>query len=85
MEALKELLDSRALKIGEPNDWSVSIVDLMKLLGQDSREHHLIQLALKLGFTGNVADSYKMHIWLHKRLLTILAKNSGNLPAELKD
>ncbi len=85
LEALKDLLNSKAMKKGELSDWSNSIVDLMKLLGLDFREHHLIQLALKLGFKGDVGDSYTMHIWLHKQLLEILAKNGGNLPGEVKD
>jgi hypothetical protein len=85
MEALKELLTSRAIKMNKPLNWSESIVDLMKLMGLDSREDHLIRLALKLGFKGDVGDSYTMHIWLHKQLLKILAKNGGNLPPELKE
>ncbi len=71
--------------MGEPSDWSKSIVDLMKLVGLDSREHRMIQLAHKLGFNGDVRDSYKMHLWLHKQLLEILANNRGDLPAEFKD
>lgn len=82
LATLKEILTSRAIKMGEPIDWAESIVDLMKLLGMDSREHHIIQLARKLGFTGDMSDKYTMHIWLHKQLIEILIKNAGNLPAD---
>jgi predicted NACHT family NTPase len=85
IKALKLVLQSKALEMDEPLNWSVSIMDLMKLLGQDWRERHLIQLALKLGFMGDVRDSYTVHVWLHNRLMTILAKNGGTLPVELRE
>lgn len=84
MVALKKLLTDRASQIGKPSNWPVSIVDLMKLLGQDSREHHLIEVANKLNYTGDTRYSYQMHIWLHKQLIKILAQNDGNLPVELQ-
>ncbi len=85
MEALKQLLTARAMQMNEPLNWLESIVDLMKLMGLDSRKDHRIQLALKLGYKCDVDDSYTMNTWLHKQLLEILAKNGGNLPPELKE
>ncbi|CAF3331792.1 unnamed protein product [Rotaria socialis] len=82
LETLKKILTTRASKMNQPLNWMQSIVDMAKLLGLDSREHRLAQLAIKLGFKGDMSDVYHMHIWLLKKLMEILAQNGGYLPSE---
>ena len=65
-------------------DWRVSIVDLMKLLKLDSSLAARKQLATELHYSGNMADSASMNVWLHKQVMTKLAENGGIVPAELK-
>lgn len=66
-------------------DWRKSIVDLMKLLKLDSSIKARKQLATELGYSGDMGDSAKMNIWLHKQVMTKLAENGGVVPAELRD
>lgn len=68
----------------EDLDWRKSIVDLMKLLKIDSSLTARKSLAKELGYTGDMQDSAKMNIWLHKQVMTKLAENGGNVPANLK-
>ena len=42
------------------------------------------QLAQELGYKGSLDGSAEMNIWLHKQVMTKLAENGGNVPAELK-
>lgn len=67
----------------EKLDWTVSIVDLMKLVGMDSSLSARKELAKELGYSGDTADSAKMNIWLHKQVMQQIAKHGGKLPAEL--
>ena len=67
----------------EKLDWTVSIVDLMKLVGMDSSLTARKELAKELGYSGDTADSAKMNIWLHKQVMQQIAKHGGKLPAEL--
>lgn len=67
----------------EKLDWTVSIVDLMKLVGMDSSLGARKELAKELGYSGDTADSAKMNIWLHKQVMQQIAKHGGKLPAEL--
>ena len=67
----------------EKLDWTVSIVDLMKLVGMDSSLAARKELAKELGYPNDMADSAKMNIWLHKQVMQQIAKNGGKLPAEL--
>jgi Domain of unknown function (DUF3597) len=77
------ILADKADKLGRPNNWRVSIVDLMTLLGLDSSREARTALAHELGFTGDVHDSATMNIWLHKQVMTKLAENGGKVPADL--
>jgi 3-oxoacyl-ACP reductase-like protein len=65
-------------------DWRKSIVDLMKLLKLDSSLKARKELATELGYSGDMGDSATMNVWLHKQVMTKLAANGGNVPAELK-
>jgi len=77
---LEALADASAEKL----DWKVSIVDLMKLLGLDSSYGHRKELARELDCPDALmGDSAKMNMWLHKTVLTKLADNGGNVPADL--
>ena len=68
----------------EDLDWRKSIVDLMKLLKIDSSLTARKSLAKELGYTGDMGDSAKMNVWLHKQVMTKLAENGGKVPADLK-
>ena len=78
------ILDGLAGKAGQKLNWRVSIVDLMKLLNLDSSLGARKQLAEELHYTGDIHDSAAMNIWLHKQVMTKLAENGGNVPADLK-
>lgn len=67
----------------EKLDWTVSIVDLMKLVGMDSSLSARKQLAKELGYGEDTQDTAKMNIWLHKQVMQQIAKHGGKLPAEL--
>jgi hypothetical protein len=65
-------------------DWRKSIVDLMKLLDLDSSLKARKELAQELKYSGDMNDSAKMNVWLHKQVMTKLAENGGIVPNELK-
>ena len=77
-------LEALSAASAEKLDWKVSIVDLMKLLGLDSSYGHRKELARELSCPDDLmGDSAKMNMWLHKTVLTKLAENGGNVPADL--
>ena len=80
---VEAILADKATKLGRPNNWRVSIVDLMTLLGLDSSREARTSLAHELGFTGDVHDSATMNIWLRKQVMTKLAENGGKVSADL--
>jgi 3-oxoacyl-ACP reductase-like protein len=65
-------------------DWRKSIVDLMKLLDLDSSLAARKELAKELKYTGDMGDSAKMNVWLHKQVMIKLAENGGKVPESLK-
>jgi hypothetical protein len=67
----------------EKLDWTVSIVDLMKLVGMDSSLSARKELAKELGYGEDTADSAKMNIWLHKQVMQQIAQHGGKLPDKL--
>ena len=67
----------------EKLDWTVSIVDLMKLVGMDSSLSSRKELAKELDYGEDTADSAKMNIWLHKQVMQQIAKHGGKLPDKL--
>jgi hypothetical protein len=77
-------LDALAKASKEKFDWRKSIVDLMKLLNLDSSLGARKELAKELGYSGDMNDSAKMNVWLHKQVMTKLAENGGKVPDELK-
>jgi Domain of unknown function (DUF3597) len=70
---------------GKNLNWRGSIVDLMKLVGMDSSLQERKDLAVELGYTGELNGSADMNIWLHKAVMRELAANGGVVPAELLD
>ena len=66
-------------------NYKSSIVDLMKLIGVDSSLDNRKELAMELGYTGDLEGSAEMNIWLHKATMKALAENGGKVPAELLD
>src|SRR4029453_17168268 len=77
------VLNDLAKKNPEKLDWRKSIVDLMKLVGMDSRLGARKQLATELHYTGDQNDSASMNIWLHKEVLKKLAENGGKVSQEV--
>lgn len=70
---------------GRNLNWRSSIVDLMKMLGMESSLQERKDLAMELGYSGELNGSADMNIWLHKAVMRELAANGGKVPAELLD
>ena len=73
-----------AAKHSETLNWDSSIVDLMKVLNLDSSLANRKELAKELGYLGQLDGSAEMNLWLHKQVMTELAKHGGKVPAELQ-
>jgi Domain of unknown function (DUF3597) len=77
-------LAQRAAANPQKLNWQSSIVDLLKLLDIDSSLAARQELATELGCAADLmADSARMNTWLHKAVLSRIAANGGNVPAEL--
>src|SRR6185295_18779882 len=63
---VETVLETMAAGTNQKLDWKNSIVDLMKLVGIDSSLANRKALAQELGYTGDMNDSAKMNVWLHK-------------------
>lgn len=70
---------------GRNLNWRSSIVDLMKMLGMESSLQERKDLAMELGYTGELEGSAEMNIWLHKAVMRELAANGGKVPTDLLD
>lgn len=72
-------LDAALTRLAAQNpqklDWRHSIVDLMKLTGQDSSLAARKSLAAELGYTGALNGSAEMNIWLHQQVMSRLARS----------
>ena len=79
------VLETMAAGTKQKLDWQHSIVDLMKLVGIDSSLANRKELAQELGYTGDMNDSAKMNVWLHKEVLRKLSENGGHVPGNLLD
>lgn len=80
-----KILDAAVKESGQKLNWKTSIVDLMKALDIDSSLKARQSLAKELNYTGDMDDSAKMNIWLHKQVIRKLEENGGKVPADLKD
>ena len=81
---MEAVLTNLAGQNKEKLDWRSSIVDLMKLLDLDSSLAARKELAKELNFTGDINDSARMNVWLHKQVMIKLAENGGKVPDSLK-
>jgi hypothetical protein len=77
------VLDDLNEKNPETLDWRVSIVDLLKVLGLDSSLAARKDLAAELKYDGDTHDSAKMNMWLHEKVIALVAANGGKVPADL--
>ncbi|MDB5524661.1 MAG: hypothetical protein JWM58_2424 [Rhizobium sp.] len=76
-------LDRAVATHGQKLEWRHSIVDLMKALGMDASLEERKELATELNYDGDMNDSARMNMFLHKALLQKLSENGGKVPAEL--
>jgi Domain of unknown function (DUF3597). len=81
---VEAVLSKLASQNKEKLDWRKSIVDLMKLLNLDSSLSARKELAKELHYTGDMANSADMNIWLHRQVMIKLAENGGKVPDALK-
>jgi hypothetical protein len=70
---LEAKLDAKA--VGQNLNWRESIVDLLKLIGQDSSLPARERMAAQLGYHGAYNGSAEMNIWLHQKVMERLAKS----------
>ncbi len=77
------VLDDLNEKNPEELDWRVSIVDLLKVLGLDSSLTARKTLAGELKYDGDTNDSATMNVWLHKKVIDLVAANGGKVPGDL--
>ena len=83
---VEQVLTQRAQQKGNPDlNWRTSIVDLMKLLDLDSSLDNRKELATELGYTGEKNGSAEMNTWLHRQVMSELARNGGIVPASMTD
>ena len=82
---VEKMLNDMAANSAEKLNWTISIVDLMKLLGIDSSLASRKALAQELQYTGDMNDSAAVNIWLHRQVMNKVAANGGKVPASLKD
>ena len=80
---VEEILDTMEDESDQELNWRESIVDLMKLLKLDSSPTARKTLATELHYSGDMGDSAKMNVWLHKQVMTKLAENGGKVPTDL--
>ena len=78
-----KVLDDLNEKNPETLDWRVSIVDLLKVLGLDSSLTARKGLAAELKYDGDTNDSAKMNVWLHEKVIALVAANGGKVPGDL--
>ncbi|TFW15717.1 DUF3597 domain-containing protein [Massilia arenosa] len=82
---VEAMLDEKAKSAGQPLNWRTSIVDLLKLLDLDSSLQSRKELANELNYAGDMNDSAKMNVWLHRQVMNKIAANGGKVPSDLKD
>jgi hypothetical protein len=68
-EYAEAFLTARAAKKTEPLDWRRSVVDLLKVLDEDSSLQARKSLAIELGYDGDPVESDKMNVWLHAAVM----------------
>lgn len=81
-EAVTDQLDARAAETGEDLKWRTSIVDLLKLLEQDSGLEARKDLAEDLGYAGIPDGSAAMNTWLIEKTLSRLEHHYITIPGQ---
>lgn len=82
---VREMLDGLARKAPQKLHWATSVVDLLKLLGQDSSLSARQRIAAEGRYTGAMHDSAARNVWMHRQVMSQLAANGGKLPFTPKD
>lgn len=82
---VREMLDALARKAPQKLHWATSVVDLLKLLGQDSSLAARQRVAAEGRYTGARDDSAARNVWMHRQVMSQLAANGGKLPFTPKD
>jgi hypothetical protein len=78
---VEAIIEAKVKAKGQPSNWRVSIVDLLKEIGLDNSLAARKELAGKLNYSGTDADgSAEKNTWLHKAVMNALADNGGNAP-----
>ncbi len=77
------VLDEMNEKNPETLDWRVSIIDLLKVLGLDSSLAARKELAAELKYEGDTHDTARMNVWLHEKVIALVAANGGKVPADI--
>lgn len=72
---LREMLDGLARKAPQKLHWATSVVDLLKLLEQDSS-----LAARKRAAAGAIGGSAARNVWMHRQVMSKLAARGGKLP-----
>jgi Domain of unknown function (DUF3597) len=79
-----DVLEKQAAQKGGGGNWQTSIVDLLKLLDLDSSLQARKELANEMNVHAGADGSAEENIALHKAVMTKLAENGGNVPANFK-
>lgn len=82
-EDIGEALAARAEKSGENLDWENSVVDLLKLFGQDHSVGARRKMMTSLGLDASTAGSEAGNDALREALMGKLATTGGNWPANI--
>jgi pyruvate/2-oxoglutarate dehydrogenase complex dihydrolipoamide acyltransferase (E2) component len=80
---IAKILDDLNEANPETLDWRVSTVDLLKVLGLESSLEARKQLAANLKYDGDESDSVVLNVWLHQKIIDLVAANGGKVPADL--
>ncbi len=68
-EQKEKYLDDKNKTTGSHLQWRDSVVDLLKLMGQDSSLHARATLAHELGYHGVFTGTADQNTWLHRQLM----------------
>ncbi len=72
---LEAKLDAQAKAHPEKLDWRHSIVDLLKMTGQDSSREARDRLAAELKYEGHYNGGAAQNLWLHGKVMEKLARS----------
>jgi len=84
-EAVADQLDAAAAKHSEKLDWRHSIVDLLKVLDEDSSLESRKDLAEDLGYQGALDGSAAMNTWLIEKMLQRLEDHYETVPGQTNE